>query len=75
MLNLVNGVYGFSSPPGQKARHVVFLHQARLQLWRMGHSLEHMHTQVTLSKPVGVKRHPGPSLPKLMPQFNLEQTG
>ena len=30
---------------------------------------------LTLRKPVGVKLHPGPSLPKLMAQFNPEQTG
>ena len=29
----------------------------------------------SLSRPVGVKQLPGPSLPKLMAQFDPEQTG
>ena len=32
-------------------------------------------TIYTLSRPVGVKQLPGPSLPKPMAQFNTEQTG
>ena len=46
--------------------------------FRIGYQPEHVSTggnNITLSRPDIVKQLPSPSLPKLMAQFNPEQTG